>query len=294
MKDKIKGKFLKFLSFVLLLPLLLFYAASNSGCLAAGIKDQGFGSSKNEVTGKVKLRKNARHFGRKSEKNYTGGKIWNFGTVKFYLPLYPTDYIQNLIVTQHDYFEGSLLRKLDAYIPEGAVILDVGANIGNHTVYWAMQNKVERVYSFEPLKETYDMLCKNIKINDLKDKVQALNIGLSDEKTCAKIQHFDARNISGTSINESTDGDLEVDRLDNIKFEEERIDFVKIDVEGHEIKVLNGAKETFLKYKPKYVFIESFSNNFPETKRILESYGYKLTDFPVEASNYLFEYTQKV
>ena len=227
------------------------------------------------------------------KKTYKGMKIWDFESVKFCLPNYPQDLIQNHIISQNDYFEGNILRKLDKFIPEGATILDIGANIGNHTVYWAMQDKIKKVYSFEPLKETFKMLEKNIEINDLEEKVVLFNIGLSDEETSAKISHFNKTNIGGTSIEKTADGSLVVNKLDNIKINEDRIDFVKIDVEGHEIKVLNGAKETFLKYKPNYVFIESFSDNFPKVKEILEGYGYRLTDFPVEASNYLFEYKDK-
>lgn len=138
------------------------------------------------------------------------------------------------------------------------------------------------------------MLEKNIEINDLEEKVKLFNIGLSDEESFARISHFNKTNIGGTRIEKTADGNLVVNKLDNIKINEDCIDFVKIDVEGHEIKVLNGAKETFLKYKPRYVFIESFSNNFPKVKEILESYGYRLTDFLVEASNYLFEYKEKI
>ena len=220
------------------------------------------------------------------KKTYKGMKIWDFESVKFCLPNYTQDLIQNHIISQNDYFEGKILRKLDKFIPEGATILDIGANIGNHTVYWAMQDKIKKVYSFEPLKETFDMLEKNIEINDLEEKVKLFNIGLSDEESSTRISHFDKTNIGGTSIEKTADGSLVVNKLDNIKI-------IKIDVEGHEIKVLNGAKDTFLKYKPKYVFIESISNNFPKVKEILEGYGYKLTDFPVEYSNYLFEYKDK-
>ena len=237
-----------------------------------------------------KRKKDSRYLHRKT---YKGMKIWDFESVKFCLPNYPQDLIQNHIISQNDYFEGNLLRKLDKFIPKGAIILDIGANIGNHTVYWAMQDKIKKVYSFEPLKETFNMLEKNIEINDLEEKVKLFNIGLSYEESSARISHFDKTNIGGTSIEKTADGSLVVNKLDNIKINEDRIDFIKIDVEGHEIKVLNGAKETFLKYKPKYVFIESFSNNFPKVKEILESYGYKLTDFPVEYSNYLFEYKEK-
>lgn len=216
--------------------------------------------------------------------------IYGINGVRFFLPNYPEDFIQRLIVERHDYFEGDTLRKLDSYIPEDAVILDIGANIGNHTLYWAKQNKIKKVYSFEPVKSTFEVLKTNVDLNEFNNKVKLLNIGLSDQKTKAIIEIFHKENIGGTHIKDTPDGDMDVDKLDNIEIKENRIDFVKIDVESHEVQVLNGASETFRKYKPKYVFIESFPDKFEETKKILESYGYRLTDFPVQYCNYLFEY----
>lgn len=212
--------------------------------------------------------------------------------VKFFLPNYPEDLIQRFIVKNQDFYEGDILRKLDEYmcLPDGAVGLDVGSNIGNHTIYWSKQKKVKKIYSFEPLRSTFDILKTNIDLNKLNNKVELFNMGLSDKRTKAVIEKFCKENIGATHIKDTPYGDMDVDKLDNIKVKENRIDFVKIDVEGHEVQVLKGAKETFKKYKPRYVFVESFSDKFKETKRILESYGYRLTDFPVKYSNYLFKY----
>lgn len=289
----IKEKFLKGVSHSLVVVNIFSGSGLGHGqCANVDPGVNGKPSLINESKKENKLRKSAKYLN-KNKRVCRGGKVWDYGNIKFYLPNFPQDLIQNYIVTNSDYFEGPTLRKLDKFIPEKAVILDIGANIGNHTLYWAMQNKIEKVYSFEPIEETFNILCKNVEINDLDNKVELFNIGLSDEETTAKISFFDKNNIGRTSIEKTTGGKIKVNKLDNIKINEERIDFVKIDVEGHEIKVLNGAKETFLKHKPKYVFIESFSNNYPKVKEILESYGYRLTDFPVECSNYLFEYKGK-
>ncbi len=80
---------------------------------------------------------------------------------KLCLPLCQTDYIQRIIMSRKDYYEIDLLHKIDRYIPENATLLDIGANIGNYSIYWAVEKSAQMIYAFEPIKNTYDMLIKN-------------------------------------------------------------------------------------------------------------------------------------
>ena len=218
--------------------------------------------------------------------------VFDLKGAKLFLPNYKVDLIQKTIYNTKDWWDGDILRRLDKYIPEGANILDLGANIGNHTIYWARQNKVNKVIAFEPVKYTLDILKKNIALNNLYNKVTICDVGLSDKTSKAVIAKWHEYNIGGTNIIDTDDGDMEVDKLDNIIYpiNLKHIDFVKIDIEGHEVMALKGAKRVFKEYKPKYVYIESFSNHIDQTKQILKDYGYKLANFPVIANNYLFEH----
>ena len=75
--------------------------------------------------------------------------------------------------------------------------------------------------------------------------------------------------------------------INNIDFSETKIDFVKIDVESMEIPLLKGAKQTLLKYKPSYIFIES-EYQIKEVTSILNECGYeKYEDYPEQ--NWLFK-----
>ena len=224
------------------------------------------------------------------KKNYESSKtnipfVHKIQDVLFYLPNYSQDYIQRIIVNTLGFYEQDVLNQLDQYIPDNSVVLDVGANIGNHTLYWAIKRNAQKVYSFEPVHDTFKILKKNIELNDLKDKVSLFEIGLSDERTNAKITVFNPSNIGATHIGKCEVGDMQIDKLDNIEIKE-KVDFVKIDVEGHEHFVLRGGAEFFKKQKPA-IFIESFDEQYPETARILDIYGYKLEKtFPDD--NYLF------
>lgn len=223
---------------------------------------------------------------------------WTNGNVHFYVPNYPSDFIQRTIVEKQDFFEADLLKKLDEYIPFGAIILDIGANIGNHSLYWAKKRMAQKIYSFEPMLSTYQTLLKNVQINYLDDIVIPINIGLSDTEGCAELNTYISSNpelkfsidcIGSASLSKSDNGEMKLNALDQLPFisDLERIDFVKIDVEGFEHNVLKGAEITLKKYKP-IVFIESFPNNFEETNRILNLYGYSMI-MQLDEINYLYK-----
>ncbi|MBO7537542.1 MAG: FkbM family methyltransferase [Alphaproteobacteria bacterium] len=213
-------------------------------------------------------------------------KIVNINLAKFYVPNYPTDLIQSEIVDNGTFFEIDLLKELQPYIKKNAVILDIGANIGNHSVYWAVKTDAKRIYSFEPVKDFFKILQKNVEINNLTNKIKILNIGLSDKKINGTISSYDRTNIGETHVKQDPNGNLLLDKLDNIKIEEDTIDFVKIDVEGHELEVLQGARETLLKYKPT-IFVESFPDKKPKVHEYLTNLGYRLEKSFV-GNNYIY------
>ena len=106
--------------------------------------------------------------------------IFRKGNVRFYLPNYPRDKSQTFIVDNNNFNEFFALDILNNYLNDESVIVDVGAFIGNHSLYWAINNNARKVYAFEPLLENYKILKKNIKINKLKGVVIAKNVALGD------------------------------------------------------------------------------------------------------------------
>lgn len=83
--------------------------------------------------------------------------------IKLFVPNFEFDGIQRLIVRNEDFYEANLLKLLkDKYIKENTVILDIGANIGNHTVFFSKVCKARKIFSFEPVEETYNILNKHV------------------------------------------------------------------------------------------------------------------------------------
>ncbi len=212
--------------------------------------------------------------------------IWRNNDTLFYVPNFPHDLIQNHIVNKETYYEAELLKELNNIIPEHAHVLDIGANIGNHSLYWAKEHGAQKIIAFEAVKSTYDILQKNIEINKLENIIEAHNVAVSDQNGKAKIHYFTMSNIGATSIQNSEEGNIPTIKLDDFQLPLQKIDFIKIDVEGHEIKVLTGAIQTITKFKPK-IFIEVFENNKNLVFQKFSELKYNLAQkFPND--NYLF------
>lgn len=215
--------------------------------------------------------------------------IWELTNgIKFYLPNYPQDLIAKYIVFYNEFWELDILHELDKYIPKDAVILDIGANIGNHSVYWATKG-AKRIHSFEPMLQTYNNLVKNVEINRLEKIVKTYNVGLGDAKISGEVARNISTNIGGTAIKESDVNNrfsIKIERLDDIDLNEEKIDFIKIDVESFELKTLAGMRETLKKHKP-IIFIEVFKKNRKAVFKFLKEFGYSKPKKLI-SSNYLF------
>jgi FkbM family methyltransferase len=135
------------------------------------------------------------------------------------------------------------------YIPEGGIVVDVGACIGDHTVaYSQMVGPQGKVYAFEPNPIAFECLLYNTKGYS---NVVACGFGLSNFNGNVNVK-VDAYNVGATRLVDYTDAGLHstVLRLDDIAKDWTRLDFMKIDAEGHEPWILDGAKETLRRLHP--------------------------------------------
>lgn len=215
--------------------------------------------------------------------------------VMFYLPsieynagITKGDYIQKEIYMYSDYYEAVMLDKLKkkGYIKEKMNVLDIGANIGNHMLFFTKEMCAKSVHCFEPINETYELLRKNIEINDV-NVVKTYNFALGRNSSNANIDKFSADNAGGISLTYDKNGGIKVHSLDSLEIPE-KIDFIKIDVEGFEEEVLLGAQEKILSDKP-VIFIEIFERNFNNVDRLLKEMNYAMKE-KLEAENYVYTY----
>ena len=131
-------------------------------------------------------------------------------------------------------------------VQDNDIVLDIGANVG---LYTTLLNKYKNctTYSFEPIKYTFDLLRKNLTVNNVNSKVY--NIGLSDENKTANF-YFNRKEIAASSmrdLREDKDNteivQCDIRKLDDFVAKENisNIDFIKIDVEGAELFALRGG-----------------------------------------------------
>lgn len=146
------------------------------------------------------------------------------------------------------------------------VIFDVGANIGKYTLALlsAMPNRDLMVYAFEPSLHTYERLTANVQ---KRNTVLTFNVGLSDVNT-TQVLHTDKelsglasiyrRKLESRNIVMDKVETITLRRLDDFCREHKigEVDFLKLDVEGHELFALRGAAEMMRKGKIRFIQFE--------------------------------------
>lgn len=174
------------------------------------------------------------------------------------------------------------------------IVLDIGANLGSYVVPLAKQHPHLQFEAFEPQRVVYYQLCTNIFLNRLSN-VYAHNAGLSSGQavqTYVLPNYAEETNIGAFSIDfETRAKDYEVKSegvpermiittLDTMQYENVRL--IKIDVEGHELQVLQGAEHTLRENDYPPIIFEAWTWKFPEKRKAvfdhLESLGYEITE----------------
>ena len=150
-------------------------------------------------------------------------------------------------------------RFLHRFLRPDMVLADVGANQGEFTLFAAKRLTAGQVISFEPVQSLFRQLQENVSLNQFKN-VSVFNVGLSNQK--GRIPVYMASDEAGeneglASIFQSADRnrlveEIELEMLDTLteRLRLSRLDFIKIDVEGAELMVLQGARRTIEKFQP--------------------------------------------
>jgi FkbM family methyltransferase len=153
------------------------------------------------------------------------------------------------------------------------IVVDCGAHIGSFSIAWAPF--VQQVYSFEPHPQNFETLVANIEENDLHNVIP-FNMAVSDYDGEAQMNGRLPENSGTNDIYCTGPGciPVPVTRLDDII--PGPVDFLKIDVEGAEVSVLNGANAIITNYHPKIAMEVHGEQNLRAVREILSSYGYTL------------------
>lgn len=127
-------------------------------------------------------------------------------------------------------------------VREGDTCFDIGANIGYYAVKLAHRvGPGGHVHAFEPNGEVHEFLHANVQINGFSERVSTHRsaVGAADGRATLNVEKWGP---GGGFIETSSDGDIEVVSLDALLGGSAHVDFVKIDVEGHEPPALMGMR----------------------------------------------------
>jgi len=199
----------------------------------------------------------------------------NNGTVDEYIYLYGI-------------YEPSILDVIAKYLKKDDVFIDIGANIGQHSMFAAsIVEKNGKVYSFEPIPRIYKQLLDSVHINKFNNIVNVYNLALG-EKDNVQTLYISSKNIGGSSLIKTQGADEKIEvkmtKGDNILLQLQQVNFIKIDVEGYEYEALSGISATLEHHHP--IIILEFngelynrnSNHGDKIITLLNNLGYSLYD----------------
>lgn len=164
-------------------------------------------------------------------------------------------------------FERDVVGAIERFCRPGWVVLDIGANIGAHSLRFAKATGPQgKVYSFEPTDFAYRKLQKNISLNAF-SHVYPFQIALADQNLRKQNINFrsswrtDGKRVEGS-------GFVDLVRLDDWCLENkvERVDLIKLDVDGNEFSVLSGGRELLNRVRP-LLFMEIGGWHFEDPSR---------------------------
>jgi len=186
------------------------------------------------------------------------------------------DHIQNFI-RKGQFYEIEELQLILKYCNNIENVLDVGAYIGNHSVFLSHFLNPKKLYMFEPNPAVIPMLKANLGLNwhpslDLSH----IGCGLGGKEHQAKIGPIAEANLAGTQFLSDENGSVSVYPADML-FPVTKFDFVKIDAEGMEIDVLRGMVN-ILERGVSIIFVEVLLTHRSEVIHMLEQQGYTFID----------------
>ncbi|WP_162246848.1 FkbM family methyltransferase [Phycicoccus sp. Root101] len=169
------------------------------------------------------------------------------GDIEFDVQGFEGDHILGTIAASGDFYERMFLDALAKFVAPGDVVVDAGANIGNHTLYFARMCEA-KVVAYEAFAPTVEVLERNVTVNLAKDSVTIRPVALGAAAGFAEVVDLDWTNVGSTTFRAAESG-VEVVRLDDADLPG-RVVLLKVDVEGMDADVLRGATELIDRDRP--------------------------------------------
>jgi FkbM family methyltransferase len=203
--------------------------------------------------------------------------------------LHEDDHVYQQIAKYRSFYEKDLLDHLVARGPLGGVYIDVGANIGNHSVFFG-KFLADLVVAIEPVPTLAQILRRNLAVNGVHNHL-VLTAAVSSEKGRGKLVLPPAshHNVGSTRVAMKEDSEaierdalsVPVTTLDHIVEQldpeavKKGISLIKLDAEGMELAVLMGARKVLDVHRPQLVVELATRRAFDEATSFLSEWGYQ-------------------
>lgn len=173
------------------------------------------------------------------------------------------------------FYESDVLGYVKTLCPRDQVIVDAGANVGNHAVFFDKVCGAHRVYVFEPNPPAQEVLFVNSALNDCQAvDTTFVEYAVADEPGVFAPGVMNPYNWGGTRMAPKADGTIAGVRLDDALAGAE-VGLIKLDIEGMEPVALRGVAGLIQRCKPTLV-IEATPETAPEIRALLEGFDYRV------------------
>lgn len=203
------------------------------------------------------------------------------------------------LIYYQDFSEPDTARFIQKILKPGMIFVDIGAHIGEYTLLSAeLLGETGHIYAFEPQPKIYNLLESNIKVNQLK-KISIESCALSNQEGKVEFTIFSEPSVSSIKTDLPNSSEQNYSITDTIQVStitldsyfgslEDKIDLIKLDVEGAELMVFQGAKK-YLEFSeataPIWLFefsprnYKDFGYDAKDLFSLLESYGYIIYEY---------------
>jgi FkbM family methyltransferase len=191
------------------------------------------------------------------------------------VPHAESDYIQAGLIATGRPYEERMLEAMAGVLQPDDLVLDIGANIGNHTLYLAAIVRC-RVIAFEPNSELVAGLRASVSLNRLEERVTVREVGVHSSPGRGSMNNLNPSNLGAQSVRvDERDGEFDVVAIDDEDLPG-RVTAIKVDVEGAELAVLRGARNVLERDRP-VLFVECGTvDEFRTVAEYLAPLGYSL------------------
>ena len=211
-------------------------------------------------------------------------KYFEKSIIMHYLPFKSSCAVNQSIMNKR-VWEKNVLELYKKYLNKSSIVLDIGANLGTHTIPLSLLSK--KVYAFEAQNKIYELLSKTMDANEITN-IELFNNIVSDGKyESLQFLNTDCGKASVAVYRPRLEGYVTTEKtitIDSLNLD--KCDLMKIDVEGGEWDVLNGCHLTITKYMP-VIILETWKTkkNMVKLVNFTQKYGY--TFKYLSSDNYL-------